>query len=103
MADSPWASSSLDSGCGRKKILRHVTALTESRFKLFQNKKDLPVISPGLMLRVDIDRADLTTVLPSGKIRASAVMGMVEPKTGRPRSIDEPPLPLCGDERRAFL
>ena len=52
-----------DLGGGREKVLRHIAALTERGFKLFQDQKDFPVVPARFVFRLDINRTDLAAVL----------------------------------------
>src|SRR5216684_1483327 len=93
----------LNLGCWREKVHRHVAALTERWFEFFEDEEDLPVVASRLMLRLYVNRSDLTAVLSSVEISTRPIVCVIETETGWTRSEHNPAHSACRDERRPFF
>ena len=67
----------------RQKRLRHVAAAAQRGLKLLEDEKDLTVVAPGIVLRLDINRTHLTGVLAELQVAAGANVRVVKSKAGR--------------------
>ena len=54
---------------GREKVLRHVAAAAEGGLKFFESEEDFAVVVAGMVLGLDVDRADEASVLAEIEIR----------------------------------
>ena len=66
-----------------EKVLGHISTLAERGLKLFQREEDFAVVVARVVLRLDINRADLAAVLPSAKIGTASIVGVIEAQARR--------------------
>ena len=75
----------LDPGCGRQKIHVHIAAATERRLEFLEHQKYFAIIAARLMFRLDVDRADLSAILPAGQIGTGRQVRVIESQSRRSR------------------
>src|SRR6266478_26121 len=92
-----------DARSGSQKIHRHVAALAERWFELFEDEKHLPVVASRLVSRFYVNRSNLATVLSSVKLGTCPIARVIEAKTGGTRSEHNPSHPVRRDERCPFF
>src|SRR5215831_1611882 len=69
-----------------EKVLGHISPLAERGLKLLQREEDFAVEVARVVLRLNIYRADLATVLPRRKIGTGPIVSVIEAQACRLRS-----------------
>ncbi len=77
--------------------------LLKSRIEFLQDEEHFAVVPAGFVLWLDVDRPDLAAVLPGRKVRASAIMRVIEAEAGGTWLENEPALAMRGDKGRPFF
>ena len=93
----------LDAGGVGQEIRRHVAAAAERRLEFLEHQEHFAVVTAGLLFRLDVNRADLSAILPIGEVGAGHEMRVIEPQSGRPRHKTDPARAMSGNVRRALL
>ena len=83
--------------------MRHVATLTEGWLEFFQHKKYFAVVVARVVLRLDVHGTYLATILASGEICTSAIMGVIKTKTRGIGRKHQAALAMRGNEWCAFL
>ena len=93
----------LHAGGRRKGVHGHVAAAAEGGLEFFQNEEDFAIVTARLVLRLDVDRSDLSAVLAGGEIGSGAIVRVIEAKARRLRHKGDATLAVRRDERRALF
>ena len=81
----------------------HIATTTEAGLELFQDEEDFAVIPACFLGLLDVHRPNFSAVLSGGQIGPRAIMRMIKPEPGRAWREGDAPLPVSGNERRAFF
>src|SRR5579862_6984064 len=88
---------------GSEKILWHVAALAERRFKFLEGQENLAVVTAGIVGWFDVRGTNLAAVLSGVQVGASAIVGVIEAQPGRFWRERDDARPAGGNVWRAFF